>query len=176
MPNHPLDRREFLATGATFAVLGAVAATEGCTPQTHSNAPSLEQFLQLSALLTGFEVSDLDPRLAQVYLDTLNAPVASEHSLANLITKTGIGSSKPPQSYAELERNGVFADEASQQLAEEIMKCWYSGTVPALNDLHIRVVTYDAALAWKSIDWTTPNMTCRGATGFWAEPPATGKA
>jgi hypothetical protein len=167
MMNHPFSRRRFLAVGIAATALVSLAGCEAGNPN------DLDEFLDLSALLTGFEKADLDPRLARIYLDTIHAMVAAspDSALEKLYRKAGFRTGQKPRTYDEMEAKGAFDDATANAVAEEIMLCWYSGTIPSGGALKIRVATYDTALAWKSITWTTPNMECRGALGAWSEPP-----
>lgn len=175
MTDQPLDRREFFASGAALAVAGALGATPNADAAASAeHAPDLDDFLRVSALLTGFPVSALDRSLAQTYLGAVNGTHGSD-LVEKFYVQAGFRSSTPPATFDELARTSAFNEESSQVLAEAIMTCWYSGTIAALNALHLRVVTYNDALAWKSVTWTTPNMECRGALGAWSELPANGR-
>ena len=167
MLNHAFSRRRFLATGIAISA-GAPLVSCGSRSQ-----KELDEFLDISALLTGFEKSQLDPDLAETYLAAIHAMSADapESSLEKLYRMAGFRSGHKPETYDQMEARGAFDDAAASAIAEEILMCWYSGTVPSGGPLKIRVTTYDSALAWKSITWTTPNMECRGAMGAWSEPP-----
>lgn len=169
MTNDGLNRRRFLLLGAALAVAGPAA----CAEQTDV-APDLDEFLHLSSLLTGFAASDLDRTLGQTYLDTLNRALIAPFTLAHLYEQAGLRSKTPPKTFEELERTGIFDRQPAKSALEEIMTSWYSGTVPVVGTHRIRVATYDAALSWKAITWTSPNMECRGALGFWSDPPSPG--
>ena len=164
MPTHEFSRRRFIVFGTVLLVAGPSACAKAQTDP-------LDDFIRLSALLTGFKSADLDAKLARTYLDAVTATLPSGFSMQSLFERAGFETAAPPQTYDALEATGVFDDARSAAVLDEIATCWYSGTVPAAGSMRIRVVAYDAALAWKAITWTTPNMTCRGVTGFWGDAP-----
>ena len=66
----------------------------------------------------------------------------------------------------------ALADGAEDEaLSNEIVASWYTGVSPDPDDL--KVLTYTDALMWQAMDFTKPMGECGGATGYWAEPPAT---
>jgi hypothetical protein len=167
MSSYEFSRRRFLLLGAAVMVAGPSACADRATDP-------LDDFLHLSALLTGFKTGELDAKLARTYLDTVTATLPAGLTMSELFSRARLDSETQPQTFDQLEATGVFDDARMATVLDEIAICWYSGTVPTDSPMRIRVVAYDAALAWKSITWTTPNMTCRGVTGFWSEPPASG--
>jgi len=131
-----------------------------------SEAGAVATFLALSALLTG--VPALDPGLGSLYLAYLQATSASD--LIALYEQAGFTSATPPATLQAIEAAGIFADEAMQQLADQIIALWYTGKYQDAQGNDI-VVTFVDALAWKILDFTKPPTIC-GSPGFWAFQPA----
>ena len=66
----------------------------------------------------------------------------------------------------------ALADGAEDEtLSAAIVEAWYTGVSPDPDDLS--VLTYTDALLWRAMEYTKPMGYCGGATGYWAEPPAT---
>jgi hypothetical protein len=165
---HAFSRRKFLALGAAGTAL-CIVGPAGCARDL-SAKPDLDDFLHISELLTGFSRTDLDPALARRYFDLINTQFPGT-AVAHFYNKAGLRSKAPPQSFAALEDMGLLDEVEDRMIADEILICWYSGTLPAAGMQRMRVATYDSALAWRSITWTTPNRECRGAFGFWSSAP-----
>jgi len=171
-----LSRRSFLSVLLSFAVGSAL--TEVATAFTifgfgrKKAAPAeltVNEFIAISAILTGFSPEELNRDLAATYLGALTGR-SGEFSLRDLYELAGFGSRVPPRGIADVERLGVFASEPSKALAEEVIYVWYSGTYTGPTGEAV-VASHDAALAWKAIPWTTPTTYCSGALGSWAEAP-----
>jgi len=139
-------------------------------PSSQSPIPSeegaLTSFLALSALLTG--VPMLDPGVGSLYLAHLQA--TNGLGLAALYAQAGFTTAAPPPTLQAIEAAGIFADEAMQQLADQIIALWYTGKYQDAQGNDI-VVTFVDALAWKILDFTKPPTIC-GSPGFWAFQPA----
>jgi hypothetical protein len=194
-----LSRRAFLRsvglTGLVTLLAGCGIATQSAPPediapfpQRHPLLPSpvagpvpsprsgatpspsevdLGGFLALSTLLTGIE--NLNPQVGQIYLDSLAANTESEISLADLYRQAGFADAPPPESIEELERRGVFAQDATRALADKIIEYWYSGVYDTA-DGEQAVATFADALVWRAIRYTKPLTLC-AAPGFWAVAP-----
>jgi hypothetical protein len=128
---------------------------------------ALEQFLDLSALLTGVE--NLNPTLGATYLRALQGNPQFQGQLAGLYDIAGFGGAAPPVDLSGLEAAGVFDQEASRSLADAIIEMWYTGTITQGEETI--VVTYVDALAWKVLTFTKPRTVC-GTFGFWETRPA----
>lgn len=110
-------------------------------------AAPVDDFLALSARLTGFQVSELSASVGAMLLKSFQAQGALQAS--------GPLSSNPPLSPA---------------LNADIISAWYSGIrqTPA----GPVVVTHDEALVWHSAGFLHPPGQCGGAFGYWSTPPA----
>jgi hypothetical protein len=139
-------------------------AEEG-TPQPGSI--SLEQFLAVSAVLTGF--TNLDPVVGSLYLQSLEGSDEFDASLGELAERAGFGGGSAPTTVAELEASGIFAEEATSTLADRIIEYWYTGvyTTPEGEPM---VATFVDSLAWKALTFTKPTTICADP-GFWEKRP-----
>ena len=190
-----LNRRAFLRsaglTGLVTILAGCGIATQSAPPediapfpQRHPLLPSpaagptagatpgpseldLGGFLALSALLTGIE--NLNPQVGQIYLDSLDASPEFAVSLADLYRQSGFADAVPPGSIEELERRGIFAQDATRSLADKIIEYWYSGVYDTA-DGEQAVATFADALVWRAVRYTKPLTLC-AAPGFWATAP-----
>ena len=127
----------------------------------------LEQFLMLSAVLTGVE--NLDPVVGRVYLQSLQAGGEFEVTLGELYEQAGFADGAAPSTIEALQENGIFDSDATSALADKIIELWYTGvyTTPEGEQM---VATYVDALAWKVLSFTKPNTIC-GSPGFWEARP-----
>ena len=191
-PVQPISRRTFLcslAATATSALLSAcgpprstdqsaVAFGRQATPQvvlpspvpatpppaSDTDAP-LTAFLTLSAVLTG--VSNLNPALGRLYLQSLQASDEFAVTVADLYVQAGLRSATPPRTVADLEAAGLFTQEATRRLADKIIELWYTGIYTNAEGEET-VATFVDALAWQTLAFTKPTTIC-GYPGFWSE-------
>ena len=127
--------------------------------------PTLNAFLRLSSVLTG--IKHLNPILGQVYLQHLQDTGAAIESLLEQALVTD-PNQPPPAGIADLEAAGIFSQEQTSKLADQIIEMWYSGQISAGDQT--TVVTFVDALAWKALTFTKPPTIC-GEYGFWALKP-----
>lgn len=145
-------------------------ARTDATPSPSSSGQSqldLAGFLALSALLTGIE--NLNPQVGQIYLDSLNDTTQFDVSLKELYRQAGFTEAAPPSSIEELERSGIFAQEATRTLADKIIEYWYSGVYDTVEGEQA-VATFADALVWRAVRYTKPLTLC-ATPGFWAHVP-----
>jgi hypothetical protein len=171
-------RRTFLATAAAAASAGALAACarganapqgSAASPAASATAsPDLDQFMTLSALLTGY--TTLDATAGATYLQNLRSDPQLSPGIDDLFMRSGLSSDGAPKSLAELTARGVFNNPAALALYSRILADWYSGTYDAASGTVTQ--TWTGALAWKACTFTKPPATCGGPTGYWAKPPA----
>lgn len=130
----------------------------------------VERFMALSRVLTG--VSDPgDAALAGRYLTALLARSDGAAKLMALWQAGGFGGTAPSATVADLAARGVYADPALAELADAIVRQWYTGrwTDP---DGAARVATHADALAWRTLGYRSAGPgTCGGAFGHWATAP-----
>jgi len=125
----------------------------------------LDQFMVLSAVLTGF--TDLNPVLGRVYLQSLQN-AETEASLAELYKQAGFQGITLPQGLDQ----AIFDQEGARTLADKIIEYWYTGAYE--QDGEQVVATTTEALAWQALNFTKPLTICGPYSGFWAERPEIG--
>ena len=142
VPNPKLTRRSFAAlcgaaTGVAFAspVIG-----------------DAESFRALSAKLTGFDQSMLDPQFATQLRQAL---LVGGHA-ADL---------------EELYEATTAATAAALALETDIISAWYSGVIPLTPPV---VGKLYGALVWSAADFATPPGMCAGGGG-WSGAPGNGR-
>lgn len=129
-------------------------------------AISLDQFLELSALLTGFD--QLNRAQGQIYLQSLLSEDAGGPALNEVYTAALSENQELPEDLQTLTDAGFFEDVGTAELADRIIEMWYTGIYTADGEDH--VATFVDALAWKALHFTKPLTIC-GEFGFWADPP-----
>ncbi len=147
------------------AAVAAPAASAAATPS--PSQLGLEGFLALSSLLTG--IDNLNPQVGQIYLDSLEASSQFEVSPADLYRQAGFTEAAAPRAIEDLERRGLFAQEATRALADKIIEYWYSGVYDTAEGEQA-VATFADALVWRAVRYTKPLTLC-AAPGFWAAAP-----
>jgi hypothetical protein len=165
------------AAGGTFVTATPQQLLQSPVPVATAEPPQtptpdelqLEQFLTLSAILTG--ISNLNPVLGRVYMQSLQGAADFELSLPELFEQAGFASGGAPEDIGALEASGFFDDESTRTLADAIIERWYTGVYQQAAEN--RVATFVDSLAWKALDFTKPPTIC-GAPGFWAEAPGVG--
>jgi len=110
---------------------------------------SLDDFVALSASLTGTPVSRLDPQAAA----TLYAAFKGRGLLPELAHLAG---------QADPGATG-------SALGDEVVAAWYSGICQTADGPD--VAAYNSALIWDSASFLHPSGTCGGPTGYWGDPP-----
>ena len=169
-----LAAAEPLATSARQNLLSAgspsppTAGHEFVADTSLPSSPDLSNFVALSTILTGF--TDLERDVAGAYLRSIRADAAQSSALDDLIARSGIASSDPPKTLAQLSAKGVFAAPESLALTSLILAHWFSGTYS--QDRGVVTQTWDTALAWRACTFTKPPATCGGQIGYWAKAPA----
>lgn len=136
------------------------------TPVASSGELALEEFLALSAVLTGF--AELDPLVGRAYLQSLQQSTEFDRSLPELYEAAGFRSAAPPDNVEALETNGFFESEPNRTLADTIIEQWYTGVYQ--QDGEPVVATFVDSLAWKAINFTKPLTIC-DPPGRWAQRP-----
>ena len=130
-------------------LLSAIAAATAGFPLmgVAQAAAPVDDFMALSARLTGFPVSELSASVGAVLLKSFQAQGALQ-TLGQLGPKASL----------------------SPALNAEIISAWYSGI--SQTPAGPVVVTHDEALVWHSADYLHPPGQCGGAFGYWSTPPA----
>jgi hypothetical protein len=158
-------------TTHTYPILPSPQPAAGAETSTAGGKLPLEEFLALSAVLTGFD--NLNPTLGARYLQSLQesgqfeAPVTE--TVIEVYNQAGFGTDTPPTAVEELEEAGLFDQESTRQLLDTIIETWYTGiyTTP---EGEPAVATYVDALMWQALPFTKPLTIC-GSPNFWSDPP-----
>jgi hypothetical protein len=162
---HPTDTPSSVGSPAAGATATTAASPSGAT-----GAVSLDQFMQMSRVLTAFP--DLnDTTIGQLYLDSLTAQRQLGGRLGALYTAGNFGGATPT-SIADLTARGVYDDEGLATLADTITSYWYSGIYLSGPD-QPTVATYTNAVAWQTLGYRPAGpSSCGGAFGYWNNAPA----
>lgn len=170
--DHPSDashppqwtRRELLARA------GALAGGALLAPYFLQQTLTADQFVQLSAVLTGVPANQLDAKLAQTYLDSLQAQPQLVVSPAALYQQLGFGSASPPSSLDAITRSSRFQQADVRATVDEIIQYWFTGIYNTPSGQ--KVASYTDALAWQVLQSTEAPTQCHGGTGTWANAPS----
>ena len=135
-------------TRRSFATLcGAATGVAIASPVT--NAGGADSFRALSAKLTGFDESTLDPQFAA---ELRRALLGAGHA-AGLATLA--------------ETTAAAATVATLALETDIISAWYSGVLPGAPPV---VAKLYGALVWSAADFATPPGMCAGGGGWSGAP------
>ncbi|MES2655840.1 MAG: sugar dehydrogenase complex small subunit [Bacteroidota bacterium] len=135
---------------------------------------TIENFINLSAVLTGYKAIELKPKndtqqVAQKYFDTLtkNTPVDVLNDLYNTFLNI-----KGDITDGVLEQ--ILQDATLGQLARNIIQMWYTGIwyglYPGQMDYVISSTAYTNGLVWKEMG-AHPMGFSEGNFGYWADAP-----
>ena len=124
----------------------AIAAAGWQQWGTAQSSASVDDFMALSARLTGFPASALSAGVGALMLQAFQA--------------RGVLQPKDLAPDATL----------SPTLSAEIIGAWYSGVVTTAAGPE--VLTHSEALVWQSAEFLHPPGQCGGAFGYWAHPPS----
>ena len=173
-----VSRRNFLKLTAGAALAGIVA---GCSSSDKGAAgvssvsgpsasdPRTQSFLSLSALITGVDRAELAPDVATQLLPLIDQHIGSGMSVDQLALAAGI-SGTTQGSATSLDN--ALAQPGAMATAELIAEAWYSGEGPADGDKEGETITYNDALGWRALSFTTAPCNCGGPFGHWSERPA----
>ncbi|HEX2787123.1 MAG TPA: sugar dehydrogenase complex small subunit [Ignavibacteria bacterium] len=165
------SRRDFIKTSAAGLALISFPFLQSCSKKTDV---SLDEFIQLSSLLTGFDASQLDKGLAQKYLTSLTTVPQSTTTIGELYTKFGLSPGKP----VNLDTDAAvdLVDKEDEKLAQTITQYWYAAEYRTTNtSVNYGLVTanFNESLGWAATVYGSPESECHGSTNSWATPPQT---
>ncbi len=158
-------RREVLAAlaaGTLTVAAGGVLNPAPATAATRIPPVTLDEFMELSRILTDREFS-LDDEPGALYLAALVADPAFNAPLRQLVQDT-VRAAREPRTFDEVLRSGALRTDAAARTAQQILVLWYSGLV---ND---RTADYLEALAWETVPFAKPPSTELGFSK-WDEAP-----
>jgi hypothetical protein len=163
-PSHP-RRRELLAAlaaGTLSVAAGGVLTSAPASAATRTGPVTLDEFMELSRILTDREFS-LDDEPGALYLASLVANPTFAAPLRQLVQDT-VRAAREPSTFDEVVRSGALNSDAAAKTAQQILVLWYSGLV---ND---RTADYLEALAWETVPFAKPPSTELGFSK-WDEAP-----
>ncbi|MDF1609200.1 sugar dehydrogenase complex small subunit [Hoeflea sp. YIM 152468] len=135
------------ATRRSVLTGGTALAVSGFAPwpgKAFAATVDIDDFLDLSIKLTG------------------NPDLAAEDAAKMLQAFKSIGKAE--------ELAALVEGNANPDLSNGIVAAWYSGVSP--DPESNEVITYTEALMWPAMSYSKPMGYCGGATGYWADPPA----
>lgn len=160
-----LDRRDLLAllaAGTLTAASGGVLTSIPAAAATRAGPVTLDEFMELSRILTDNEFS-LDDGPGALYLAFLVADPAFAGPLRQLVQDT-VRAPRQPRTFDDVLRSGALRSDAAARTAQQILVLWYSGLVDD------RTADYLEALAWESLPFPKPPSTELGFSK-WDEAP-----
>ncbi|MBP9192218.1 MAG: hypothetical protein KBF96_06685 [Ignavibacteria bacterium] len=164
------SRRDFIYTGSLLLIAAGLSpAIYSCTKKKHLE---LDEFIRLSSVLTGFNESELDNKMAVIYAISLQDFPPSEATLPQLYKDLKISPEPGKIPDQEFIEKTLFSNQDNKMLSDTIIKYWMSGVYMTKNGL--KVSDYQEMYAYKSTGYLIPNAQCRGDFGFWAEKPVVG--
>jgi len=164
-PTSQPSRRQVLAAlaGGTLTVAaGGLLTAPPATAETRPGPVTLDEFMDLSRILTDNEFS-LDDEPGALYLASLVADPTFSAALRQLVQDT-VRAHPEPDTFDDVLRSGALRSLAAARTAQQILVLWYSGLV---ND---RTADYLEALAWESLPFPKPPSTELGFSK-WDEAP-----
>ncbi len=160
-----VNRRQMLAAlaaGTLTAASGGILTASPAGAATLAGPVTLDEFMELSRILTDDEFS-LDDGPGALYLAFLVADPAFAAPLRQLVQDT-VRAAREPKTFNDVLRSGALRSDPAARTAQQILVLWYSGLV---ND---RTADYLEALAWESLPFPKPPSTELGFSK-WDEAP-----
>jgi len=138
---------------------------------------TLETFVSLSSILTGYAESTLKPgadtqKLSELYFNVLNKEVAAQ-TISQLNT-VFLGLSNPDEATVKTQ---IVKDSILGPIAKNIIQMWYSGIWYNLNDKPdesyvVSSIAYKNGLVWSTI-YAHPMGYSEETFGYWNTAPNT---
>ncbi len=145
-----------------------------------SNDPTFQNFVGLSALLTGYPASQLAPTidpvgLATDYFNTMQRKADSQSFLQTLSIYANIAANFPPEQQAAEVEQQILNDEAMGNIARRILRLWflstwYTNEPPDFDGEVVSMDAYTLGKAWDTFQ-AHPMGYSELAFGYWAGPP-----
>lgn len=161
--NH-FTRRKFIKVTAAGFVTTALSVSlpvsfMSCKKEAEFD---FEKFLEISSILTGYEIEELNQQNGELYYQSLLEFPVSNISLSELYEV--IVKSKDNLEYSQISKNADY-----KKLSDLIITYWYTASYKTADGK--KMSDYEDQLAWKSTGYVTPNAQCHGDMGFWADKP-----
>lgn len=149
-----------------------------------SSNTDLDNFVGLSAILTGFAAADLNPPLSPApvaveYLQTLQSKVDAPTVARLLSTYQGIAAQFPPAGQPAQVQSQILEDPELGPVARNVIRMWYlsiwytgyTGPVSGFSDgFVVSSNAYTKGLAWDAMQ-AHPMGYSEMHYGYWADPP-----
>lgn len=145
-----------------------------------SDDPAFQNFVGLSALLTGYLPSQLAPAIDPVglaldYFGTMQRKADSQSFLQTLSTFQNIAENFPPEEQAAEVEQQILNDEAMGNIARRILRLWFLSTwytdePPGFDGEVVSMDAYTLGKAWDTFQ-AHPMGYSELAFGYWAAPP-----
>lgn len=145
-----------------------------------SDDPTFQNFIDLSALLTGYLAAELAPAidpvgLAKEYFGTLQRKADSQSFLQTLSTFQNITENFPPEEQAAEVEQQILNDEAMGNIARRILRLWFLSTwytdePPGFDGEVVSMDAYTLGRAWETFQ-AHPMGYSELDFGYWADPP-----
>jgi hypothetical protein len=160
------SRRDFIKASAAGLALISFPFLQSCSKKSEV---SLDEFIQLSSLLTGFDSSQLDKGLAQKYLTSITTVPPSSSTMGELYTRFGLSLNKPVN--FDVDVSVALVDDDDKALAQAIISYWYIGEYKTSSGM--QMAAFNNNLGWTATVYGSPESECHGSTNSWAAPPQT---
>jgi hypothetical protein len=121
-------------------------------------------------VLTGVPANQLDQKLAQTYLNSLQAQTRLVVSPTALYQQAGFASTSPPTSLDAITSGPLFQQADVRATVDRIIQYWFTGIYDDPSGQ--KVATYTDALAWQTLRYGEAPTQCHGAPGAWADAPS----
>jgi len=122
---------------------------------TENRSLSLDDFLRLSSLLTRFPIKSLDRTAGRLFYRKLSpADLTGCRTMLEQARRA-----KPPSKHEASDLN-------LEKLETRIVAFWFTGKLETITGTE--VVMTSNCLAWQSMKYTTPPMTCH--SNWWKKP------
>ena len=145
-----------------------------------SDDPTFDNFVGLSALLTGYPATQLAPTidpvgLANQYFDIMQRKADSQSFLQTLTIYESIAANFPPEQQAAEVEQQILNDEAMGNIARRILRLWFLSTwytdePPGFDGEVVSTDAYTLGKAWDTFQ-AHPMGYSEFAFGYWADPP-----
>lgn len=149
-----------------------------------SSNSDLDNFVGLSAILTGFAAADLNPPLSPApvaveYLQTLQSKVDAPTVARLLSTYQQIAAQSPPAEQPAQVQSQILEDPVLGPVARNVIRMWYlsiwytgyTGPVSGFSDgFVVSANAYTKGLAWDAMQ-AHPMGYSEMHYGYWADPP-----
>jgi len=159
-----IGRRQFIVICSAAAAVSMLPLLPGCSKRSDLE---LAEFKKLSAVLTGFQVTDMDNDLAAIYYKSILEFPPVDVNPSELFADLELDTVVTPA--PNIIEQKIYSNPKKTLLANTIITYWLSGSFKSKDG--IKVSDYQLMYAWKATGYLIPNAQCRGDFGFWSNKP-----